>query len=263
MAIYYIVLYNAIICIYPTSPYWKRSILSVHWKDWCWSWNSNTLATWCEELTHLKRPSCWEGLKAGGEGDNRAWDGWMASLTQWTWVWVNSRSWWWTWKPGMQRVVHDWTTELTDWSIYLSWYLFCLTISIFCQFSCSVMSDCLQIHGLQHTRLPCPSPTPGAYSNSSPLSRWCHPTISSSVVPFSSHLQSFPPSGSFPMSQFFTSRGQSIGVSASASVLPMNIQDWFPLGWTGWISLQSKGHSSIFSNTTIQKHQFFSTHLSL
>ena len=105
---------------------------------------------------------------------------------------------------------------------------------------------------LQYTRLPCPSLTPGAYSNSCPLSRWCHPTISSSVFPFSSCLQSFPASGSFPMSQFFPSGGQSIGVSASASVLPMNIQDWFPLGWTGWISLQSKGLSRVFSNTTVQ-----------
>ena len=102
----------------------------------------------------------------------------------------------------------------------------------------SVTSDSLQPHGLQHSRLPWPSPTPGAYSNSCPLSRWCHPTISPSVAPFSSCLQSFPASGSFPMSQFFVSGGQIIGVSASASVLPMNIQDWFPLGWTGWISLQ-------------------------
>ena len=124
------------------------------------------------------------------------------------------------------------------------------------QFSHSVMSDSLRPHGLQHTRPPCPSPTPGAYSNSCPLSRWCHPTISSSVIPFSSHLQSFPASGSFPMSQFFTSGGQSIGVSASAWALPMNIQDWYPLGWTGWISLQSKGLSRVFSNTTVQKHQF-------
>ena len=105
------------------------------------------------------------------------------------------------------------------------------------QFSCSVMSDSLRPHGLQHARLSCLSPTPGAYSNSCPSSRWCHPTISSTVVPFSSCLQSFPASGSFPMSQFFTSGGQSIGVSASASVLLINIQDWFPLGWTGWISL--------------------------
>ena len=104
------------------------------------------------------------------------------------------------------------------------------------QFSHSVMSDSLQPHGLQHTRLPCPSPTPRAYSNSRPSSWWCHPTISSSVIPFSSCPQSFPASGSFPISQFFTSGGQSIGVSASASTLPMNIQDWFPLGWTGWIS---------------------------
>ena len=115
---------------------------------------------------------------------------------------------------------------------------------------------------LQHARPPCPSPTFGVYSNSCPLSQWCHPTISSSFVPFSSHLQSFPASGAFPMSQFFTSGGQSIGVSASASVLPVNIQDWFPLGWPSWVSLQPKGLSRVFSNTTVQKHQFFGTQLS-
>ena len=115
------------------------------------------------------------------------------------------------------------------------------------------MSDSFQPHGLQHTRPPCPSRTPGAYSNSYPSSRWCHPTISFSVIPFSSRLQSFPASGSFLMNQFFASGGQSIGVSASASVLPMNIQDWFPLGWTGWISFQTKGLSRVFSNTTVQK----------
>ena len=131
------------------------------------------------------------------------------------------------------------------------------------QFSCSVMCNFLWPHGLQHARLPCPSPTPRAYSNSCPLSRWCHPTISSSVVPFSSCLQSFPASGSFQMSQFFTSGGQNIGVSASASVLPRNIQDWFPLGLTGLISLKSKGLSRVFTNTTIQKHQFFGAQLSL
>ena len=121
----------------------------------------------------------------------------------------------------------------------------------------------LQPHGLQHARLPCPSPTPGAWSNSHLSNRWCHPTISSSVMPFSSCLQSFPASGSFPMSQCFVSGGQSIGVSASASVIPMNIQDSFPLGLTGLISLQSKGLSRVFSNTTAQKHQLFSTQLSL
>ena len=120
------------------------------------------------------------------------------------------------------------------------------------QFSRSVISDSLRPYGLQHTRPPCPSPTPRVYSNSCPLNCCCHPTISSSVVPFSSRLQSFPVSGSFQMSQFFASGGQSIGVSASASVLPMNIQDWFPLGWTGWISLQSKELSRIFSNITVQ-----------
>ena len=111
--------------------------------------------------------------------------------------------------------------------------------------------------GLQHTRPPCPSPTPRVCSNSYPLSPWCHPTISSSPIPFSSHLQSFPASLCFPMSLFFASGGQSVGVSVSASVLPMNIQGWFPLRWTGWISLQSKGLSRIFSNTTVQKHLLF------
>ena len=131
------------------------------------------------------------------------------------------------------------------------------------QFSHSVMSDSLRPHGLQHARPPCPLPTPGVYPNSCPLSWWWHPTISSSVIPFSSCLQSFPASGSFPVSQLFASGGQNIGVSASASVLPMNTQDWSPLGWTGWISLQSKGLSRVFSNTTVQKHQFLSTQLSL
>ena len=126
-------------------------------------------------------------------------------------------------------------------------------------FSRSVVFDSLQPHGLQHTRPPCPSPIPRVYSNSCPLSQWCYPTTSSSVVPFSSHLQSFPASGSFQMSQFFASGGQSIGVSASASVLPVNIQGWFPLGWTGWIFLQSKGLSRVFSNTTVWKNQFFGT----
>ena len=120
----------------------------------------------------------------------------------------------------------------------------------------------LRPHGPQHTRPPCPSPTPGVYSNTSPLSR-CHPTISSSVVPFSSCLQSFPASGSFQMSQFFPSGGQSIRASASKSVLPMNTQASSPLGWTGWISMQSKGLSRVFSNTTVQKHQFFGAQPSL
>ena len=130
------------------------------------------------------------------------------------------------------------------------------------EFSCSVVSNSLRPYGLQHARLPCPSPTPGPCSNSCPSCRWCYPTISSSVIPFSC-FQSFPASGSFPVSQFFESGGQSTGVSASASVLPMNIQDRFPLGWTGWISLQSKGLSRVSSNTTVQKHQFFGAQLSL
>ena len=140
-------------------------------------------------------------------------------------------------------------------------YLALNTYSV--HFSRSVVSDSLRPHEPQHARPPCPSPTPGVYSDSCPSSRWCHPTISSSVVPFSSCPQSFPVSVSFQMSQLFTSGGQSTGVSASASVLPMNTQDWSPLGWTGWISLQSKGLSRVFSNTTDQKHQFFGTRLSL
>ena len=127
----------------------------------------------------------------------------------------------------------------------------------------TVTSDSLRPHGPQHTRLPCPSPSPRVYPNWCPLSQWCHPTISSSVIPFSSCLQSFPASESFPVSQFFTSGGQRTGGSGSTSVLPMNIQDWFPLGWTGWISLQSKGLSWVFSNTTVQKHQFFGAQHSL
>ena len=129
------------------------------------------------------------------------------------------------------------------------------------QFSCSVVFNSLQPHGLQHTRHPCPSPIPGVYSNSCPLSQWCHPTTSSSVVPFSSCLQSFPASGSFLMSLFFTSGGQRIG--ALPSVLPMNIQGCFPLGLTGLISLQPKGVSRVFSNTTVWKHQFFDAQPSL
>ena len=131
------------------------------------------------------------------------------------------------------------------------------------QFSHSVVPNSLLPHGLQYARPPCPLPTPGAYSYSCPLSRWCHRTISSSVIPFSSCLQSFPASGSFQVSQFFASGGRSTRVSASASVLPMNIQDWFLLGLTGLISLLSKGLSRVFSNTTVQKCQFFSAHTSI
>ena len=130
------------------------------------------------------------------------------------------------------------------------------------QFSRWVLSDSLRPHELQHARPPCPSPTPRVHSNSCPSSQWCHPAISSSVVPFSSFPQSLPASESFPMSQLFTWGGQSIGVSALASVLPKNTQDWSLLEWIGWISLQSKGLSRFFSNTTVQKHQFFSPQLS-
>ena len=146
-------------------------------------------------------------------------------------------------------------------SIMLAWRVSGFFSSV--QFSCSVMSDSLRPHELQHSRSPCPSPTPRVYPNPCPLIRWCHPTVSSSVILFSSCPQSFPASGSFQMSQPFASGGQRIGVSASTSVLPMNTQNWSPLQWTGWISLQSKGLSRVFSNTTVQKHQFFYTQLSL
>ena len=154
------------------------------------------------------------------------------------------RDWTWVSCTGRQILYHWATRKPTD----------------VVQFS-SVVSDSLQSHGLQRARLPFSSPTPGAYPNSCVLSWWCHPTISSSVIPLSSCPQSFPASGSFQMSQLFESGGQSIGVSASASVLPMNTQDWFPLGWTGWISLQSKGLSRLFS--TVQKYQFFGAQLTL
>ena len=143
-------------------------------------------------------------------------------------------------------------------SLENSW---CLISSV--QFSRSVVSDSLWPPEPQHDRPPCPSPTPGVHPNTCPSSRWCHPTITSSVVPFASCPQCFPASGSFLISQLFISSGQSIGVSASASVLPMNTQDWSPLGWTGWISLQSKGLSRVFSNTAVQKCQFFCAQLSL
>ena len=147
----------------PTSPSYRKLVLNIHWKDWCWSWNSNTLATWCEEWTHLKRPWIWERFKMGGKGDGRGWDGWMASLMWWAWIWASSGSWSWTGKPGVlqsmgsRSVGHNWSSLA----------------------------------------------------------------------------------------------GQSIGASASASVLPMNIQFWFPLGWTDWVSLQSKGLSRVFFNTTV------------
>ena len=137
------------------------------------------------------------------------------------------------------------------------WYCFSSV-----QYSSSVMSNSLQSHESQHARHPRPSPTPRVHPNPCPSSQWCHPTISSSVLPFSSCPPSFPALGSFPMSQLFTWGGQSIGISASAPVLPMNTQDWSPLGWTGWISLQFRGLSRVFSNTTVQKHQFFGTQLS-
>ena len=155
--------------------------------------------------------------------------------------------------------VHEWLSPFA-----VTWNFHNIVNQLFSlvQFSHSVMSNSLQPHGQQHARS-YPAPTPGVYSDSCPLSQWCHPTISSSVIPISSCLQSFPVSRSFQMSQFFTLGGQSIGVSASTSVLSKNTQNWSPLGWTGWISLQSKGLSRVFSNNTVQKHQFFGAQLSL
>ena len=203
-----------------------------------------------------------ERSKAGGKGENKGWDGWMASPTGWTWVWASSEI---GDGQGSLECYSTWCYQLASnhpWAYKkLNKKPIIFTFSV--QFSHSFISDILWPHGLQHNRLPCPSPTPRAYSNSCPSHWWCHPTISSSVAPFSFYLQSLPASGSFQMSQFFTSDDQSIGVSASASVLAMNIQDWFPLGWIGWISLQSKGLSRVFFNTTVQKHQFFGTQLSL
>ena len=169
--------------------------------------------------------------------------------------------------PGENKCFPDYFSSPTSWhpqsNLSLLWtgkdFSLCMS-SV--QFSRSVVSDSLWPHELQHPRPPCPSPTPGVYPNSCPLSQRCHPTISSSVVPFPSCPHSSPALGSFPVSQLFTSGGQNIGVSASISGLPMNTQDWFPLGWTGWISFQSKGLSGVFSNTTVQKHQFFGAQLS-
>ena len=150
----------------------------------------------------------------------------------------------------------------TNTYLYFYWYIIRFARTHLVQFSRSVVSNSLRPHESQHARPPCPSPTPRVHSNSCPSSRWCHPAFSSSVVPSSSCPQSLPASGSFPMSQLFAWGGQSIGVSTSASVLPMNTQDWSPLEWTGCISLQFKGLSRVFSNTTVQKHQFFGTQLS-
>ena len=164
---------------------------------------------------------------------------------------------WWATAHGVSE------SNMTEWiSLSLLLYHVLSVVGILCCFhsvQSFVVSDSVRPHGLQHARLPCPSSTPGACSNSSPSSRWYHSTISSSVIPFSSCPQSFPASGSFLMSWLFASGGQSIGVSASTSVLPMNIQNWFPLGLTDLIFLQSKGLSRVFSNTTVQKHQFFNT----
>ena len=242
----------------------------MHWKDWSWSWSSNPLATWFEELTHWKRPWCWERLKAGGEGGNRGWDGWTASLTQWTWVWANSRRQWRTGKPGvlqfigLQRVRHNWATEQQQSeTIWVQMFSTDITGSTL------VSSD----QSLSRVRLfvtPWTATTHQPFLSITNSRSFLKLRSIELVMPsshlilfllFSSCLQFLPASRPFQMSQLFTSGGQSIGVSAS--VLPTNIQEWFPLGLTGWISLQSKGLSRVFSNTTVQKHQFFGAQLSL
>ena len=247
--------------------FWRRSALGFLWKEWCYDWNSSILTTSCEELTHLKRLWCWGSLGAGGEGDDRGWDGWMASLTRWAWVWVNSGSWWWTGRPGMlwfmgsQRVGHNWGTEL-NWT--------CLTLCnpMDCSRPCFPVFHYLlqfaQIHVHWPTLVFLPGESQGqrilvgfplwgrteldmlkrlSSSNMSiesmmPSNQFtlCHPLVLlPSVVPSIRVL---------PMSQLFTSGGQNIGASAPASVFPRNIQALFPLGLVGFISLYSKELSS-------------------
>ena len=217
---------------------------------------------------------CWEGLGAGGEGDDRGWDGWIASPTWWTWVWVNFGSWWWTGRPGMlrfmgsQRVGHDWATvlnltELKKLSSKLkAWISSVHHELVFNNFS----TLSVQFTHVWLFATPWIAACQASLSITNSQSSLRLPSIESMMpsshlilcCPFSSCRQSLPASESFPMSQLFAWGGQSTGVSASTSVLPMNTQDWSPLGWTGWISLQSKGLARVFSNTTVQKHQFFS-----
>ena len=168
-----------------------------------------------------------------------------------------------SWNTPLSQGSRKWSSEPESVYLLCSRNIFPMYNQRVFQLSLSVLSDSLRLHGLQYTRPPCLSPTPRVYPNSCPLSRWCHPTISSSVGPFSSCLQSFPASGSFLMSWLFTTGGQSIGALVSVPVLPMNIQGWFPLRLTDLISLQSKGLRRVFYNTTVQKHQFFGTQLSL
>ena len=215
----------------------RRSVLGVHWKDWCWSWNSNTLATSYQELTHWKRPWCWERLVAGGEGNDKGWDGWMASPTRWTWVWVDSGSWWWTRRPGVlrfmgsQRVRNDWATEPN-----------CHLMD------CSMLGFPALHYLLEFVQ------THVHWVDDATCLILCHPLLLPSI---------FPSIRVFLMSWFFASGGQNIRASALASVLPINIQGWFPLGMIGLISLLLKGLSRVFFSATFLKHQFFCAQPSL
>ena len=221
------------------------------------------LATWCKELTHLKRPWCWARLKARGEGDDRGWDGWMASPTQWTWTWANSGR---CWGTGNLSYCSPWGQEELDTTWWLNNNDNMLQKEIlpwmFLGFSSVQLLSCVWLFATSWTA--------ACQASLSFIISWSllkftsiesvmpsNHLILSSVIPFSSCLQSFPASGSFPMRQLFPSGGQSIGASASKSVLPMNIQGWCPLWLTGLISLLSKGLSGVFCSTTVQKHQFF------
>ena len=228
-----------------------------------WLWRLGSVATWHVESSQTRDSTCvpcigrqilnnWTTREVLSSSLNKSND----SPAVWTFH-IH-------WKPEALVCVEPpllWSPSILPSSAYgfNSVLFYCLLFSSSCavQFSCSVVSVSWWPHVLQHARLPCSSPTPGACSNSCPSSRWCHPTISCSIILFSSCLQFFPASGSFPMSQYFPSGGQTVGASVSVSVLPVNIQEWFPLGWTGLISLQSKGLSRFFSNATVQKHQFF------
>ena len=236
--------------VYPWAP-WPFHGLPRYWLTY------KSGARWCgrrAEAQCLEHSSCPCTSQAASPAVFHEWRPWRSPHS----ALVNIIS------ETFQRLVSTGNLEfsLLHWLIYFISVQFSSVAQLSCVCFSSVVSDSLQPHESQHARPPFPSPTPGVHSDSHPSSQWCHPAISSSVIPLSSCPQSHPASASFPMSQLFAWGGQSTGVSASTSVLPMNTQDWSPSEWTVWISLQSKGLSRVFSNTTVQKHQFFSTQLS-
>ena len=248
----------------PTSPSWRRSILGVHWKDWCWSWNSSTLAIWCEELTHLKRLWCWERLRAEGrQGDDRGWDGWMASPTQWTWVWVSSKSWWWTGKPGVLQSMRLQSRTRLSWTEPKGnqpWIFIGRIVA-------EAEAPILWPHDTKNWLIR-KDPDAGKDWRQEEkgmtedeidgwmalLTQWSWGWASSGRWWRTGKLGMLPSMVSHQVAKR--------GTSGSSSVLPdaeyswMNIQNWFPLGLIGFISLQSKGFSKTFTNTTVQKYQF-------